>query len=331
MALVNLGRPADAVPQFENALRIDPQSDDSEGIYLYLGRAKLQLGKPVEAAQALEKVLAINAGNAEARYVLGMARIAQGDYSRRARNAEPALRAAPSAERLLRPRARLPRPEAQGRGRRRHRHRHQARPGQSQHPPVAGEDPGDAVAAMRILHVGKYFAPVSGGMERFLGDLAEAQRAAGHDVSVLVHGHGEPVPSDPPWLMRCPVWFRLVFAPISPAFPFWLRRAIAREAPDVLHLHLPNPSAFWALAVPAARRIPWVVHWHSDVEPSRFRLSLRLAYPFYRDLRARRAGARREHRGHLAALPRDEPSPAALARTSARWCRWDSRPAGFPT
>ena len=135
---------------------------------------------------------------------------------------------------------------------------------------------------MHILHVGKYFAPVSGGMERFLGDLVEAQRAAGHAVSVLVHGHGEPVPSDPPWLMRCPVWFRLVFAPISPAFPFWLRRAIARGAPDVLHLHLPNPSAFWALVVPAARRIPWVVHWHSDVEPSRFRLSLRLAYPFYR-------------------------------------------------
>ncbi|MBL0141894.1 MAG: glycosyltransferase [Betaproteobacteria bacterium] len=136
---------------------------------------------------------------------------------------------------------------------------------------------------MRILHIGKYFAPVSGGMERFLGDLVGAQRAAGHEVAVLVHGDGRTDPAgDPPWLMRCPVWFRLVFAPISPAFPAWLRRAIRRHAPEVLHLHLPNPSAFWALFVPSARRIPWVVHWHSDVEPSTHRLSLRLAYPFYR-------------------------------------------------
>ena len=133
---------------------------------------------------------------------------------------------------------------------------------------------------MRLLHVGKYFAPVSGGMERFLGDLSQAQRSAGHEVAVLVHG--EAAPQDPPWLLRCPVWFRLVFAPVSPAFPSWLARAIERHAPDVLHLHLPNPSAFWALAVPAARRLPWVVHWHSDVEPSKYRLSLRLAYPFYR-------------------------------------------------
>jgi glycosyltransferase involved in cell wall biosynthesis len=135
---------------------------------------------------------------------------------------------------------------------------------------------------MRILHIGKYYPPVPGGMERFLGDLVEAQRAAGHEVAVLVHddrkrrGAG-----DPPWLMRCPVWLRLLFAPLSPAFPLWLRRAIERHRPDVLHIHMPNLSAFWALLLFAARRIPWVVHWHSDVEPSRFRLSLRLGYPHY--------------------------------------------------
>jgi len=136
---------------------------------------------------------------------------------------------------------------------------------------------------MRILHIGKYFAPVPGGMERFLGDLVSAQRAAGHDAAVLVHGDGRRDPGgDPPWLSRCPVWFRLVFAPISPAFPSWLARCIARQSPEVLHLHLPNPSAFWALLLPSARRLPWVVHWHSDVEPSRHKLALRLAYPFYR-------------------------------------------------
>jgi len=133
---------------------------------------------------------------------------------------------------------------------------------------------------MRILHIGKYYPPVPGGMERFLGDLVEAQRAAGHEVSVLVHGEA-PASGDPPWLHRCAVWFRLVFAPVSPAFPLWLARVIAKHSPQVLHLHMPNPSVFWALLLPSARRLPWVVHWQSDVEPSQYRLSLRLAYPLY--------------------------------------------------
>ncbi|HET9651476.1 MAG TPA: glycosyltransferase, partial [Usitatibacter sp.] len=134
---------------------------------------------------------------------------------------------------------------------------------------------------MRILHIGKYYPPVPGGMERFLGDLAEAQRAAGHEVVVLVHAHKRSARvSDPPWIMRVPVWMRLIFAPISPAFPFWLRRAIRDFKPDVLHFHLPNLSAFWALMLPSALRIPWVLHWQSDIEQSK--LSLRLAYPLYR-------------------------------------------------
>jgi glycosyltransferase involved in cell wall biosynthesis len=120
-------------------------------------------------------------------------------------------------------------------------------------------------------------------MERFLGDLAGAQRAAGAEVSVLVHEvNSADSGTDPAWVMRCPMWFRLVFTPVSPSFPFWLNRAIRRFAPDVLHMHMPNPSCFWALTLPAARALPWVVHWHSDVEPSRFRLALRLAYPAYR-------------------------------------------------
>lgn len=133
---------------------------------------------------------------------------------------------------------------------------------------------------MRVLHLGKFYPPVPGGMERFLGDLADAQRAAGDAVAVLVHGQADD--GDPPWLLRCPVRLRLAFAPISPTYLLWLSRAIRRYQPDVLHLHLPNLSAFWALLLPSARRLPWVVHWHSDVDVSRGSLLLRLLYPYYR-------------------------------------------------
>ena len=133
---------------------------------------------------------------------------------------------------------------------------------------------------MRILHIGKYYPPVAGGMERFLGDLVKAQRAQGHDVGVLVHEHrrGESL-GDPTWVLRCPVWLRLFFAPISPAFPFWLARAVKRLRPEVLHLHMPNVSAFWALLLPSTRDLPWVIHWQADVELSK--RTLRFAYPHY--------------------------------------------------
>ena len=136
---------------------------------------------------------------------------------------------------------------------------------------------------MRILHIGKYYPPVPGGMERFLADLVQAQRAQGHDVEVLVHQHERSAhEADPPWLIRCPVWLRLFFAPLAPRFPLWLHRALRRFDPEVIHIHMPNVSPFWLLLLPAARKRTWVVHWHSDVEPSKFKLALRLGYPHYR-------------------------------------------------
>lgn len=137
-------------------------------------------------------------------------------------------------------------------------------------------------APLRILHLGKYFPPAKGGIERFLADLVAAQRDAGDEPAVLVHRHDTHSRNDPSWLLRCPVWVRLLFTPVSPAFGAWLSSAIARFAPSMLYLHMPNVSVFWALLVRPARRLAWVVHWHADVEPSRFRLGLRLAYPVYR-------------------------------------------------
>jgi len=73
-----------------------------------------------------------------------------------------------------------------------------------------------------------------------------------------------------------------LYAPVSPAFPLLLARSLRTFEPDLLHLHVPNTSAFWALLSPAARKLPWVVHWHSDIPlDSKHRL-LRWAYRVYR-------------------------------------------------
>jgi glycosyltransferase involved in cell wall biosynthesis len=134
--------------------------------------------------------------------------------------------------------------------------------------------------ALRVLHVGKFYPPHRGGMEVFLADLVKAQRAAGIEAAVLVHG--TPEPDDPPWITRVPVQLQLVFAPMAIGFRSALAKSIAKHKPDVLHLHMPNNSALWALTLGAARGIPWVVHWHSDVVVSRSQIALACAYRLYR-------------------------------------------------
>ena len=142
---------------------------------------------------------------------------------------------------------------------------------------------------MRILHIGKFYPPFHGGMENFLAALIESQVSSGHEVAALVHAHTPtglsfpPYSSDVlPWIIRAPCYGRLLYAPISPAFPFWLARTLRDFCPDILHFHLPNTSAFWALASSRSWKVPWVIHWHSDVVASKIDHRLKLAYRFYR-------------------------------------------------
>ena len=147
--------------------------------------------------------------------------------------------------------------------------------------------------AKKVLHVGKYFPPYVGGMETYLYDLMRALAALGirssalvHQSRVSLHSSEESLPAGghPLLITRAATWGRLIFTPISPGFPLLLHRLIKRDQPEILHLHLPNPSAFWALALPSARRLPWVIHWHSDVLTSGSHWLLRFAYWFYSPL-----------------------------------------------
>lgn len=154
----------------------------------------------------------------------------------------------------------------------------------------------DRGSAIRVLHLGKYFPPTVGGMETYLRDLCLAQARAGMRCSALVHqerpgarsargsllaGQGEVA------VVRAAILTRLVFTPLSPVLPFLLGRMLREEKPDILHLHLPNPSAIWVLLSRRARRTPWVIHWQSDVVPSRHSLGLRLFYRLYRPVERR--------------------------------------------
>jgi len=143
---------------------------------------------------------------------------------------------------------------------------------------------------LKILHIGKYFAPFSGGLENYMRDAMLALRRRGFNSTALVHQHSLSIKSSDEvfsidggqfHVVRTGMWARLLYTPISPAFPWHLRRLIKTFKPDILHLHLPNPSAFWALLLPSARHIPWVVHWHSDVITSAQDWRMKLFYSLY--------------------------------------------------
>lgn len=142
---------------------------------------------------------------------------------------------------------------------------------------------------LRVLHLGKYLPPCPGGIERFLDELMPALRAHGVASAALVHA--EPGHSGA-WTqrqgrsatVRVPVLTTSAFTPISPSWPLRLRTLIRRWRPRLLHLHLPNPSAFWALALPSARALPWIVHWHADVPVDALDGRLRALYRLYRPM-----------------------------------------------
>jgi rhamnosyl/mannosyltransferase len=143
---------------------------------------------------------------------------------------------------------------------------------------------------MKILHIGKYYPPFSGGIENFMGDLlpllVESSNQSANHICALVHNHSFSLGVHEETInnvrvVRVPSYGRLLYAPVSPAFAYYLRRELKHFKPDIIHIHMPNTSAFWLLFSSLAKKIPWVIHWHSDVVSTSLSKLFALAYQVY--------------------------------------------------
>jgi glycosyltransferase involved in cell wall biosynthesis len=131
---------------------------------------------------------------------------------------------------------------------------------------------------MKVLHVGKYYPPVPGGMERVLQLLCEGERRQ-VDSRVLVAStgrtmqhevrHGVPV-------TRAGSLAMIGSVGLAPALPLELFRAER----DITVLHEPNPVALVADCLTAGRG-PLVVYFHSEVVRAEWKYRL-LYRPFLR-------------------------------------------------
>lgn len=122
---------------------------------------------------------------------------------------------------------------------------------------------------MRIVHLGKFYHPAHGGIERTIRSLAHAQAMLGCSVRVICmdheRGRATRVERDGPVevvrLRRAASYCKLDHCP-------GLFRLIRDSEADLLHLHTPNPSMILGLMLSSDRR-PLVVSHYSDVVKQR--------------------------------------------------------------
>lgn len=141
---------------------------------------------------------------------------------------------------------------------------------------------------IKVGHVGKYYSPFKGGIENFTKDLVDNRVYALNVKPVLIVHQEEPgVASNTSFtqgvkVRKVSIMGKLLYSPIAPTFLRELFTFIKEEDLDVIHIHSPNVSAFLLLLISSAKKIPWVVHWHSDVVGAKPDWRIRSLYPIYR-------------------------------------------------
>lgn len=129
---------------------------------------------------------------------------------------------------------------------------------------------------MHILHLYKDYYPILGGIENHIKALAEAQVAAGHQVTVLVTNPGGQIADEMlngVHVIRVSRLVTLASTPITLHFPHLLRRL----KPDIVHLQFPYPIG--EISQYASRRRPYVISYQSDVVRGSQQAFLRLYRP----------------------------------------------------
>jgi rhamnosyl/mannosyltransferase len=192
-----------------------------------------------------------------------------------------------------------------------------------------------------ILHVGKFYPPVPGGMEHVVESLCHVN---GGDVvnHALVFNSGPRTVAervDGIEVTRIGTIGAAGSVPIAPGFPAALRRARA----DAIVLHEPNPWALLSFTL-ARPRVPLAIWFHSEVVRPRLQYALfyhPVARPAYREARrivvsspalAEHAAALAPHRDRITVIPfgldvsRWAETPDLRARAAAIRARTGDRP-----
>ncbi len=127
------------------------------------------------------------------------------------------------------------------------------------------------MSRLRILHLGKYYPPVKGGIETVVETLCRGEAKWADSAALVLNGGAQTIVErrDGVHVIRVGSLGRVGAVSLAPTLPLWLAKADA----DVLVLHEPNPMALVAYFL-ARPRMPLIVWYHSEVIRSPWKYQL---------------------------------------------------------
>lgn len=119
---------------------------------------------------------------------------------------------------------------------------------------------------MKVLHIGKYYAPIEGGIESINRFVVEALKKYPQRVLSFNNKNNSCEEDiDGVSIVRASSTGILASQPISIKYFWELRRYIRLFDPDVIHFHYPNPLGALYLNLLIGYKRKLIVHWHSDI------------------------------------------------------------------
>lgn len=119
---------------------------------------------------------------------------------------------------------------------------------------------------MKILQLGKFYPPDTGGMETALYNITEELNQRGIQCDVLCANKEKEYRNDllnGYKVIRTSSYGIVASTSISPQMIRELKKIITNY--DILHIHHPNPTANLALFMANPKKQKVVIHWHSDI------------------------------------------------------------------
>ena len=124
---------------------------------------------------------------------------------------------------------------------------------------------------MRILHVGKFYSPIEGGIESINRFVVNS--LSGNIQRVISFNNNKETTEDEidfvP-IIRASSYGIFASQPFSLKYYSELKRNIRVFHPDIIHFHYPNPLGALYLLLLIKSDCKLVVHWHSDVVAQSF-------------------------------------------------------------
>lgn len=133
--------------------------------------------------------------------------------------------------------------------------------------PLSGSNTISSTRDLSVLQIGKYYPPHRGGMETHLQSLCERLNRLMH-VEVIVANHTQHTITEHVngiKVTRLASVAKLASAPICPSMLATIRRSSA----DLIHIHLPNPTAILAYLM-SGHPGKLIFTYHSDIVRQRY-------------------------------------------------------------